>query len=44
MQSALEQIQTQQYAAELREHDVKKIWGIGVVVSGKRVWVENIAL
>jgi len=44
MQSALEQIQKQQYAAELREHDVKKIWGIGVVVSGKRVWVENIAL
>ncbi len=44
MQSALEQIQTQQYAAELREHDVKKIWGIGVVVSGKRVWVENLAL
>jgi len=44
MQSALEQIQTQQYAAELREHDVKTIWGIGVVVSGKRVWVENIAL
>ncbi|RKZ81439.1 MAG: AAA family ATPase [Candidatus Parabeggiatoa sp. nov. 1] len=44
MQSALEQIQKQQYAAELREHDVKKIWGIGVVVEGKRVWVESIAL
>ncbi len=44
MQSALEQIQKQQYAAELREHDVKNIWGIGVVVEGKRVWVESIAL
>jgi hypothetical protein len=44
MRSALKQIQTQQYAAELREHNVKKIWGIGVVVEGKRVWVESIAL
>ncbi len=44
MQSALEQIQKQQYAVELREHGIKKIWGIGVVVSGKRVWVESIAL
>jgi len=44
MQSALAQIQKQQYAAELREHEVKQIWGIGGVVSGKRVWVESIAL
>ena len=44
MQSALEQIQKQQYAAELREHDVKQIWGIGVVVEGKRVLVESVAL
>lgn len=44
MQSALEQIQNQQYALELQEHGVKKIWGIGVVVEGKQVWVESLAL
>ncbi|MDM8561498.1 AAA family ATPase [Candidatus Parabeggiatoa sp. HSG14] len=44
MQSALAQIKKQQYAAELQEHGVKKIWGIGVVVEGKKVWVESIAL
>jgi hypothetical protein len=44
MRSALKQIQTLQYAAELLSHEVKKIWGIGVVVEGKRVWVESIAL
>jgi hypothetical protein len=44
MQSALNQIQEQQYATELREQGVKEIWGIGVVVKGKKVWVENISL
>ena len=44
MKSALKQIQEKQYAVELREQGVKKIWGIGVVVKGKKVWVKNIAL
>jgi hypothetical protein len=44
MQSALKQIQDKQYATELREQGVKEIWGIGVVVKGKKVWVENILL
>ncbi|MDM8559760.1 AAA family ATPase [Candidatus Parabeggiatoa sp. HSG14] len=41
MKSALDQIQEKQYAVELRDQGVKNIWGIGVVVSGKRVWVES---
>jgi len=44
MQSALNQIQDKQYAVELREQGVKEIWGIGVVVKGKKVWVENMSL
>jgi hypothetical protein len=44
MQSALAQIQKKQYAAELRAHEVKTIWGIGIVVEGKQVWVESIVL
>jgi hypothetical protein len=41
MQSALQQISVRQYATELREHQVKEIWGIGVVISGKEVWVSS---
>jgi hypothetical protein len=44
LKSALEQIQEKQYAVELREQGVNEIWGIGVVVKGKKVWVENISL
>jgi hypothetical protein len=44
MQSALNQIQEKQYAVELQEQGIKEIWGIGVVVKGKKVWVENILL
>jgi len=44
MKSALKQIKEQQYAAELRDMGVKRIWGIGVVVEGKHVWVENVLL
>jgi hypothetical protein len=44
MKSALKQIKEQEYAAELREQGVKRIWGIGVVVEGKHVWVENVLL
>jgi len=44
LKSALKQIQEQQYAVELRSQGVKKIWGIGVVVKGKKVWVDNILL
>jgi hypothetical protein len=42
LKSALKQIQAKQYAVELREQGVKTIWGIGVVVKGKKVWVESI--
>lgn len=44
MQSALQQIQQQQYAAELHAHSVTSIWGIGIVVEGKAVWVESMLL
>jgi len=44
MQSALQQIKDRQYATELREPGVKPIWGIGVVVDGKQVWVETVLL
>jgi len=42
MKSALDQIQDKQYAVELREQGVRKIWGIGVVVEGKQVWVKSL--
>ncbi|MDM8560104.1 AAA family ATPase [Candidatus Parabeggiatoa sp. HSG14] len=41
MTSALEQIQNKQYATELRDLGIKNIWGIGVVVDKKQVWVES---
>ncbi|TGO02920.1 hypothetical protein PN36_16230 [Candidatus Thiomargarita nelsonii] len=44
MQSALQQIKVKQYAVELQEQGVKRIWGIGVVVDGKQVWVESVQL
>jgi hypothetical protein len=44
LKSALKQIQEQQYAVELRSQGVKKIWGIGVVVKGKKVWVDSVLL
>jgi hypothetical protein len=44
MKSALQQIQDKQYAAELQAAGVRQITGIGVVVEGKRVWVESLAL
>jgi hemerythrin superfamily protein len=42
MKSALEQIQNKQYATELRDLGIKQIWGIGVVVDKKQVWVESL--
>ncbi|RKZ37847.1 MAG: AAA family ATPase [Gammaproteobacteria bacterium] len=42
MKSALKQIKDKQYATELRDLGVKKIWGIGVVVEKKQVWVESL--
>ena len=42
LKSALKQIQAKQYAVELREQGVQKIWGIGVVVKGKKVWVDSL--
>ncbi len=44
MQSALKQIQNREYATELRSQGIKKIWGLGVVVDGKQVWVESLHL
>jgi len=44
MQSALQQIKEQDYATELRAQAVKEIWGIGVVVEGKEVWVKSVRL
>jgi len=44
MQSALQQIQVQDYATELRAQAVKQIWGIGVVVEGKQIWVKSVRL
>jgi len=44
LKSALKQIQDQHYAVELRSQGVKTIWGIGVVVKGKKVWVESLLL
>jgi hypothetical protein len=44
MRNALAQIQNKQYATELQAYKVKTIWGIGVVVEGKQVWVESIVL
>jgi len=44
MQSALQQIKVKQYAVELQAQGVKRIWGIGVVVDGKQVWVESVQL
>jgi hypothetical protein len=44
MKSALKQIQDRHYALELRQAEVQKILGIGVVVHKKKVWVESVAL
>lgn len=44
MRSALQQIQDKQYAAELQAAGVRTRTGVGVVVDGKRVWVEAIEL
>jgi len=42
MKSALNQIKDKQYATELRDLGVKPIWGLGVVVDKKQVWVESL--
>jgi hypothetical protein len=44
MQSALQQIKEREYATELQAQGVKRIWGVGVVVEGKQVWVESVLL
>ena len=44
MQSALQQIKEREYATELQAQGIKRIWGIGVVVEGKQVWVESVLL
>ncbi|EDN67799.1 protein containing DUF1703 [Beggiatoa sp. PS] len=42
MKSALNQIKDKQYATELRDLGVKPIWGLGIVVDKKQVWVESL--
>jgi hypothetical protein len=37
IQNALQQISDRQYATELREEQVKEIWGIGIAIQGKQV-------
>jgi hypothetical protein len=44
MQSALQQIKEREYATELQAQGIKRIWGVGVVVEGKQVWVESVLL
>ncbi|MCP4546799.1 MAG: AAA family ATPase [bacterium] len=44
MRSALLQIRQRDYAAELREHGITAIWGVGVVVEGKTVRTESVLL
>ncbi|MBF0352943.1 MAG: PD-(D/E)XK nuclease domain-containing protein [SAR324 cluster bacterium] len=44
MASALKQIQDKHYATELRVAGIQNIIGIGVVVEGKKVWVESLDL
>jgi hypothetical protein len=41
MESALAQIKEKQYATELQDLGIKQIWGIGVVVDKKQVWLES---
>ncbi|EDN69806.1 protein containing DUF1703 [Beggiatoa sp. PS] len=42
MKSALDQIKDKQYATELRDLGIENIWGIGVVVEKKQVWVQSL--
>jgi hypothetical protein len=44
MQSALQQVRDKEYAAELQALGVRTITGVGIVVDGKRVWVESVEL
>lgn len=44
MQSAFRQIRDKEYATELKDANVTRILGVGVVVEGKQVWVESIDL
>ncbi len=44
MESALHQIQTQDYAAQLRAEGVRDITGIGIVIDGKQIWVDTVTL
>ena len=39
---ALDQIKDKQYATELRDLGIQRIWGIGIVVDKKQVWVESL--
>ncbi len=44
LRSAIQQIQTQEYAADLKRLGCSHIIGIAVVMHGKRVWVETVEL
>ncbi len=41
---AIEQIQTKEYAAQLRLERVSQITGVAIVMEGKQVWLETVAL
>jgi len=44
LESALKQIHDRDYASELRATGVENIWGIGVVIDGKRVWCKALRM
>ncbi|MBF0395787.1 MAG: AAA family ATPase [Desulfobacterales bacterium] len=44
MKSALKQISDKEYAFDLRQAEVEKILGIGIVVHNKKVWVQSVEL
>jgi len=44
MQSALQQLREREYVTKLFVQGVTRIWGVGVVVEGKQVWVESVLL
>ena len=44
LQAALKQIREKNYATELKAQGVTQIWGLGIVIEGKKVWLETESL
>jgi len=44
LENALKQIHDKEYASELRAIGIQKIWGIGIVIDGKRVWCQAVKI